>query len=56
MKTLDNSQKLKRDHRTVKRFVADSEHRLVHADKGKMRKVSARQIRRIKRAAAKMPL
>ncbi len=56
MKTLDISWKLKRDHRSVKRFVADSEHRRVHADKGRMRKVSARQIRRIKRAAAKMPL
>ncbi len=40
----------------MKRFVADSEHRRVRADKVKMRKVSARQIRRIKRAAAKMPL
>ncbi len=56
MKTLDFSRKLKRDHRSVKRFVADSEHRRVRADKGRMRKVSARQIRRIKRAAAKMPL
>ncbi len=56
MKTLDISQKLKRDHRSVKRFVADSEHRRVRADKVKMRKVSARQIRQIKRAAAKMPL
>ena len=56
MKTLDISRKLKCDHRTIKRFVADSEHTRVRADKGKMRKVSARQIRRIKRAAAKMPL
>ncbi len=56
MKTLDNSQKLKHDHRTVKRFVADLEHIRVCADKGRMRKVSARQIHRIKRAAAKMPL
>ncbi len=29
MKTLDISRKLKRDHRSVKRFVADSEHRRV---------------------------
>ncbi len=56
MKTLDISRKLKRDHRSVKRFVADSEHIRVRADKGRTRKVSARQIRRIKRAAAKMPL
>ncbi len=55
-KTLDISQKLKHDYRSVKRFVADSEHRWVRADKGRMRKVSARQIRRIKRAAAKMSL
>ncbi|CAI9622977.1 unnamed protein product [Staurois parvus] len=34
MKTFDISQKLQRDHRTIKRFVADSEHRRVGADKG----------------------
>ncbi|KAK3512212.1 hypothetical protein QTP70_001115 [Hemibagrus guttatus] len=56
MKTLDISRKLKRDHRTIKRFVADSEHTRIRADKGTMRKVSARQIHRIKRAAVKMPL
>ena len=47
MKTLDIPHKPKRDHRTVKRFVADSEHTRVCADKGTMRKVSARQTRRI---------
>lgn len=61
MKTFDISRKLKRDHCTVvlhctKRCVADSEHTQVHADKGTMQKVSARQIHRIKRAATKMPL
>ncbi|KAL6456377.1 hypothetical protein MHYP_G00349200 [Metynnis hypsauchen] len=56
MKTLDVSRKSKHDHRTVKRFVTDSEHRRVRADKGRMRKVSARQVHRIKRAAAKMSL
>ncbi|CAJ0927840.1 unnamed protein product [Ranitomeya imitator] len=56
MKTLDISLKLKRYHCTVKRFVAESEHRSVRADKGIMRKVSARQIHGIKRAAAKIPL
>lgn len=56
MKTLDISRKLKHDHCTVKRFVADSEHTQVHMDKGIMRNVSARQIHRIKSAAAKMPL
>lgn len=55
MKTLDISRKLKRDHHTIKRFVADSEHARVRADKGTIRKVSARQIHRIKRAAAKIP-
>ena len=56
MKTIDISQKHKRDHQTVKRFVSDSEHRWVCADKGIRRKVSARQIHRIKRAGGKMPL
>lgn len=56
MKTLDISRKLKCDHRTLKRFVADSEHRRVCANKGIMRMVTARHIHRIKRAAAKMPL
>ena len=46
MKTLDISRKRKRDHHTVKRFVADSEHR----------RVNSRQIHRLKKAAAKMPL
>jgi len=44
------------DHRTVKRFVVDSEHRWVRADKGIMSKVTARYIHHIKRAAVKMPL
>ncbi|CAI9556287.1 unnamed protein product [Staurois parvus] len=56
MKTLDISRKRKRDHRTIKRFVADSEHRRVRADKGTLRKISARSMHRIKRAASKIPL
>jgi len=57
MKTLEYFLKtFKRDHRTGKRFVSDSEHTRVRADKGTMRKVSARQMHRIKRAAAEMPL
>uniref|UniRef100_A0A8C5MML4 Tc1-like transposase DDE domain-containing protein n=1 Tax=Leptobrachium leishanense TaxID=445787 RepID=A0A8C5MML4_9ANUR len=56
MKTLDISRKLKRDHRTIKTFVADSVHRRVRADKGTLRKISARSMNRIKRAAAKIPL
>lgn len=49
MKTLHISQNLRRDHRTVKRYVADSEHRWVRAGNGIMREVSARQIHRIKK-------
>ena len=56
MDTLHIARQLKRDHRTVKRFMADSEHRRVRADNGKPRSISAKQIHRIKRAAAKMPL
>ena len=57
MVSLNISRKCKCDHRTVRRFVADSEHRHeVHEDKGIMRKVSARQLHQIKKAAAKMPL
>lgn len=55
-KTLDNSQKHKRDYCTVKRFVAESHQRRVCADKFTMRKLSAGQIHRIKRANAKRPL
>ncbi len=54
--TLNISRKLKPDHRTVERFGAHSEDRRVCKDEGRMRKVSARQIHRIKSAAAKMPL
>lgn len=56
MKTLDILRKLQHDHRTIKRFVADSEHRQVCADKGALRKISARFMHQIKRAAAKMQL
>ncbi len=50
MKPIDISRKLKRDHRTVKRFVSDSQHRRIQ---GLLRKVSVRQINVIKRAAIK---
>ncbi len=53
MKPIDISRKLKRDHRTVKRFVSDSQHRRIQ---GLLRKVSVRQINVIKRAAIKKPL
>lgn len=47
MKTLGIPQEHKHDHHNVKRFVADSKHGQVCADKSIMRKVSARQIHRI---------
>ena len=54
--TLDISKRIARDHRTVKKFVTDSQHKRVCSDKGKIRKISAKQMRRVKRAATKMPL
>ena len=54
--TLDISKRIARDHRTVKIFVTDSQHKRVRSDKGKIRKISAKQMRRVKRAATKMPL
>lgn len=41
------------DHHTVKRFVSDSAHTQVCGNNGRMWKVSARQVHRIKRAADK---
>lgn len=49
------SGRLKRDHRTIKRFVANSEHIRFGVDEGRMTKVSDRQIHGIERAAAKIP-
>lgn len=43
LKTLDCSQKLRRDHRAIKTFVADSEPTQVHADKDRIREVFARK-------------
>ena len=54
--TLDISKRIARDHRTVKKFVTDSQHKRVRSDKGKIRKISAKQMRRVKTAATKMPL
>ena len=56
LKTLEISRKLKRDHCTVKRYVCDSERRRVRSDTGVLRKISVKQIHRIKRAAVKKPL
>ena len=55
MTTINIAKKLHRDHRTIKKYVADSEHTRVRADKGKLRTLSNRQLRQVKRAAAKMP-
>lgn len=52
MKTLNFSRKDECDHRTVERFVADSGHAWVHADKRTMRKVSVGQTHQIKRETA----
>ena len=45
--TLDISKRIARDHRTVKKFVTDSQHKRVRSDKGKIRKISAKQMRRV---------
>lgn len=50
IKTLDISQQHKCDHCAVGRFVADSKHTQVCADKGTLMKVYARQIHQIKTA------
>lgn len=55
MATIKIAKRLHRDHRTIKKYVADSEHTRVRADNGKSRTLSYRQIRWIKRAAVKMP-
>lgn len=55
LKTLDISRKMNRDHRTVKRFVCESEKRQARSDKGVLRKVSLCQINRI-REEMKNPL
>ena len=55
-KTIDISKQLKRDHRTIKAFVADSQHSRTRCDKGKMRTIKSRQITVLKRAVANNPL
>uniref|UniRef100_A0A3P9ASB2 ST8 alpha-N-acetyl-neuraminide alpha-2,8-sialyltransferase 6 n=1 Tax=Maylandia zebra TaxID=106582 RepID=A0A3P9ASB2_9CICH len=47
---------LKRDHRTIKRFIQNSQQgRKKHVEKPR-RKITAHELRKVKRAAAKMPL
>ncbi|KAL6467070.1 hypothetical protein MHYP_G00248740 [Metynnis hypsauchen] len=55
MTTINVAKTLHRDHRTIKKYVADSEHTRVRADKGKLRTLYNQQLRQVKRAAAKMP-
>jgi len=49
-------QKLNRDHRTVKRFLSDLDHRRTQSDKGLIKEVSVKHINCIKRAAISKPL
>lgn len=44
------------DHHTMKKFVADAEHKRVCADKGTVRKVSDRQMCSIRRIPTNLPL
>ena len=46
--TLEIAKKLKRDHRTIKRFCKDGTKVRKRKDKGKFRAVSDRQLKRIK--------
>lgn len=52
----DISRKLTLDHLTLKRFVAEWRHAQVCANEGTLRKVSAKEIDLIQRAAATRPL
>ena len=53
--TLEIAKKLKRDHRTIKRFCKDGSKERKRADKGKFRAVNARQIRKIKVEVSRKP-
>lgn len=55
-KTLEISKELTRDHRTIKRFLNNVNHKRKRSDKGVRRKLSRRQVSAIKREAAKHPL
>lgn len=53
--SLDISKIIRRDHRTVKSYIANSNKVRQRSDKGKFRKISRRQISSIRRAVAKNP-
>ena len=55
-KSLDIAKEIERDHRTIKRFLGNSNVRRQRSDKGKIRKITGWQMMRIKRAAVKNPL
>lgn len=46
---------LKRDHRTIKRFIQNSQQGRKKRVEKPRRKITARELRKVKRAAAKMP-
>ena len=55
-KTLEISKELSRDHRTIKRFGNNVNHKRKRNDKGVQRKLTRRQVSAVKREAAKHPL
>ena len=55
-KTLEISKELSRDHRTIKRFVKNVNHKRKRSDKGVRRKLTRRQVSAVKREAVKHPL
>ena len=52
---MDISKLIHRDHRTVKRFIANTNKVRGRSDKGKFRKISRREISSVKRALSKNP-
>ena len=53
--TLEIAKKLKKDHRTIKRFCKDGSKERKRADKRKFRTVNDRQIRKIKVEVSRKP-
>ena len=54
--TLEISKELSRDHRTIKRFVNNVNHKRKRSDKGVRRKLTRRQVSAVNREAAQHPL
>ena len=55
-KSLDIAKELSRNHRTMRKFLFDSNAQRTRSDKGKSRNVTLREMTRFKRAADKKPL